>query len=86
MQLAPILLLPPQSALHVLLDSTMVILIPALLAATAAWDTTRLEAPRNALLAQMDIMTTIMIQLHRVTIPTWYVVLDITCQKAITPA
>ena len=74
------------SVLHVQPESTMAILIPALLAVTAVWDISLLEALPHALLVQMEHMTMITTQLHHATTRTWLVLLDIIFRRAITRA
>ena len=85
-RLGTIPMLGPLSVLRVQLESTMAILIPALLAVIAVWDITLLEALPHALLVQMGFMIMITTQLHRATTRTWLVLLDIIFRRAITRA
>ena len=62
-------------ASNVVLESTMAMLIPALLATTVVWDITLLKALSHAVFVQLDIMTAITTQLHHATMWAWHALL-----------
>ena len=74
-------------ASHVVLESTMAMLIPALLATNVVWDITLLKALSHVVFVRLDIMTAITTLLHHATMWTWHALLDTICGMMImTPA